>query len=168
MSSQGLSYIYLTEELQNRINQKNVGWTSVNNAWNLLDYELTLKSSAERFQNGTVNALGVAIFDSMLDLFLNFEMQNIENKILANTNFFIEKLSQIGIKTILENVTEKNRAGIITFKHEDAKRIYDELEKKKIYSAVREGMIRFSPHFYNTNEEIEKVVKELGKIIEGR
>ncbi len=168
MSSQGLSYIYLTEELQNRINQKNVGWTSVNNAWNLLDYELTLKSSAERFQNGTVNSLGVAIFDSMLDLFLNFEMQNVENKILANTNFFIEKLSQIGIKTILENVTERNRAGIITFMHEDAKRIYDELEKRKIYSAVREGMIRFSPHFYNTNEEIEKVVKELGKIIEGR
>ncbi|MHB8905142.1 MAG: aminotransferase class V-fold PLP-dependent enzyme [Melioribacteraceae bacterium] len=168
MSSQGLSYIYLTEELQNRIDQKNVGWTSVDNAWNLLDYDLTLKSSADRFQNGTVNALGVAIFDSMLDLFLNFEMQNIENKILANTNFFIEKLSQIGIKTILEKVTEKNRAGIITFKHEDAKRIYDELEKRKIYSAVREGMIRFSPHFYNTNEEIEKVVKELGKIIEGR
>ncbi len=168
MSSQGLSYIYLTEELQNRIDQKNVGWTSVDNAWNLLDYDLTLKSSADRFQNGTINALGVAIFDSMLDLFLDFGMQNVENKILVNTNFLIEKLSGIGIKTILENVAESNKAGIVTFRHEDSKRIYDELEKRKIYSAVREGMIRFSPHFYNTNEEIEKVVKELGKIIDGR
>ncbi|MCX6169014.1 MAG: aminotransferase class V-fold PLP-dependent enzyme [Ignavibacteriales bacterium] len=168
MSSQGLSYIFLTEELQNRIDQKNVGWTSVDNAWNLLDYDLALKSSADRFQNGTVNALGVAIFDAMLNLFLDFGMQNVENKILVNTNFFIEKLSQIGIKTILENVTENNRAGIVTFRHEDSKRIYDELEKRKIYSAVREGMIRFSPHFYNTKDEIENVVNELGKITGGR
>jgi cysteine desulfurase/selenocysteine lyase len=127
-----------------------------------------LKSTADRFQNGTINTLGVAIFDSMLDLFLDFGMQNVEHKILANTNFFIEKLSRIGIKSILGNVAENNRAGIVTFRHEDSKRIYDELEKRKIYAAVREGMIRFSPHFYNTNEEIEKVANELEYIVEGR
>lgn len=168
MSSQGLSYIFLTEELQNRLVQKNVGWTSVENSWNLLDYDLTLKPGADRFQNGTTNALGVAIFDSMLDLFLEFGMENVENRILENTNYFLEGLSHIDLPPILKDVDKKRLAGIVTFKHERAKEIYDALEKRRIYAAFREGMVRFAPHFYNTLEEIEQVVKQLENFIAGR
>jgi len=157
MSSQGLSYLFITEELQKRVEQKFVGWTSVKDAWNLLSYDLTPKETADRYQNGTMNALGVAIFDAVLDLFIEFGMQNVERRILDNTNYFIEKLEQIGIDPILKNVGEKNRAAIVTFKHEKAKMIFDELEKKRVDAAVREGMIRFSPHFYNTFSEIEFV-----------
>lgn len=173
MSSQGLAYLYITEELQSRIFQKSVGWTSVENAWNLLDYNLTLKSSAERFQNGTVNALGIALFDASLDLFNQFKIESYsaggitdcELRIRENTNYFIQRLEEIGIDTILKNVNAKNRAGIVTFRHKDSKEIFEKLEKKKIYCAVREGMIRFSPHFYNTLNEIDIVIDELKKII---
>lgn len=165
MAAQGLSYLYITEELQNRISQKNVGWASVENAWNLLQYDLTLKNSAERFQNGTVNALGVAIFDAVLELFEEFGIENYELRIKENTNYFIEQLCNIGIEPVLKNVKEENRAGIITFKHPEANEIYNKLEKKKIFCAVREGMIRFSPHFYNTTEEIENVIDELKEVL---
>jgi len=161
MSSQGLSYIYLTEELQSRITQKNVGWASVNDAWNLLDYNLSLKSTAERFQNGTINVLGVCLFDASLDLFLGFGMNNVENRILKNTEHFIYQLVEIGIEPILKNVDTKNRAGIVSFKHERSNEIFEFLQGKRIYGAVRQGMIRFSPHFYNTKEEIDLVIKEL-------
>lgn len=157
MSSQGLSYLFITEELQKRVEQKFVGWTSVKDAWNLLSYDLTPKETADCYQNGTMNALGVAIFDAVLDLFIEFGMENVERRVLENTNYFIEKLEEIGIEPILKNVNEKNRAAIVTFKHEKAKMIFDELEKKRVYAAVREGMIRFSPHFYNTFSEIDSV-----------
>jgi cysteine desulfurase / selenocysteine lyase len=164
MSAQGLSYIYLTEELQARISQKNVGWASVVNAWNLLDYDLTLKSTADRFQNGTINSLGVCIFDAILDLFLEFGMENIEKRIIKNTNYFIEALVRIGLKPVLTNVDDNKRAGIVSFRHEKAAQIFEYLESRQIYSAVRAGMIRFSPHFYNIKEEIDVVVDTLGKI----
>lgn len=166
MSSEGLSYIYLTEELQEKIDQKFVGWTSVQNAWNLLDYKLELKKSADKFQNGTLNSLGIAIFDAVLNLFFEFGIQNIENRIINNTNYFIEKLSDIGITPVLKNVSSDNLAGIVSFKNEKAKLIFDELKKQNIHCAVREGMIRFSPHFYNTKDEIEKVIYELKRLIE--
>ncbi len=161
MSSKGLSYIYLTEELQNKITQKNVGWASVNDAWNLLDYNLSLKSSAERFQNGTINVLGVCLFDASLDLFHGYGMNNVESRILENTEYFIYQLSEIGIEPILKNVEKRNRAGIVTFKHVRSNEIFEFLQSKRIYCAVRQGMIRFSPHFYNTKEEIDLVIKEL-------
>ncbi|KAF0150942.1 MAG: aminotransferase [Ignavibacteria bacterium] len=165
MSSQGLSYIYLTEELQRRLTQKNVGWTSVNDTWKLLDYNLSLKSSAESFQNGTINALGVCLFDASLNIFLEFGMNNVELRILENSGCFIDTLSEIGIEPILKNVVNKNRAGIVSFKHESSQEIFDYLKGKKIYCAVREGIVRFSPHFYNTKEEIEIVVRELKEFL---
>ncbi len=173
MATEGLSYLYITEELQYRIIQKHVGWASVENAWNLLQYDLTLKNSAERFQTGTVNALGVAMLDASLDIFDKFRFENFspggivdcEARIKENTNYFISKLLEIGIDPLLKSVDEKNKAGIVTFKHEKAKEIFACLESKKIYGAVREGMIRFSPHFYNTIEEIDRVIEELKNML---
>lgn len=161
MTSQGLSYIYITEELQNKITQQNVGWTSVNDAWNLLDYNLSLKTSAERFQNGTINVLGVCLLEATLSMFHDFGMKNVEKNILANTEYFIDQLVEIGIDPILKNVESKNRAGIVSFKSEKASELFELLQSKRIYCAVREGMIRFSPHFYNTKDEIDFVVSEL-------
>src|SRR3989339_235925 len=68
---------------------------------------------------------------------------------------------EIGIEPILKNVDTKNRAGIVSFKHERSNEIFEFLQGKRIYGAVRQGMIRFSPHFYNTKEEIDLVIKEL-------
>lgn len=164
MSSQGLSYFYVTEELQNKIEQKNVGWTSVEDPWNLLNYDLALRSNAEKFQTGTLNALGIAIFDSAMNMFKQLRIENCELRILENTKYFIQKLCEIGIVPILKNISDEHLAGIVTFKHEKSKEIFSELEKRKIYGAVREGMIRFSPHFYNTKVEIDRVVNELKSI----
>lgn len=164
MSSQGLSYFYVTEELQNKIDQKNVGWTSVEDPWNLLDYNLTLRSKAERFQTGTLNAFGIAIFDAALNMFKQSKIENFELKVLENTDYFIKRLSEIGIEPLLKNISNEHLAGIVTLKHEKSKEIFSELERRKIYCAVREGMIRFSPHFYNTKDEIDRVVNELKDI----
>jgi len=165
MSSQGLSYIYISEELQSRIEQKFVGWASVKNAWNLLDFELTFRDSADRFQNGTVNALGIAIFDASLSMFSQFGIENIESRVLENSNYFIKKLADLGLEPVLNNVGLKNIAGIISFKHNKSQEIFELLEKRKIYAAVREGMVRLSPHFYNTIEEIQNSVDQLEIIL---
>jgi cysteine desulfurase / selenocysteine lyase len=165
MSSQGVSYIYLTEELQSRIDQKFVGWTSVKDAWNLLDYNLTLRDTADAFQNGTMNVLGISIFEAVLNMFIDFAMQNVEQKILENSDYFINCLTEMGIQPILKNVAEKNRAGIVSFKHDDAQKIFEQLQEKRIYAAVREGMLRISPHFYNTKDEIDRFIEELKKLL---
>jgi selenocysteine lyase/cysteine desulfurase len=86
-------------------------------------------------------------------------------RILENTNYFINKLVELGLNPILKNVPEKNRAGIVTFKHDRAKQLFVALEKKNIFAALREGLIRFSPHFYNTKEEIDLVAEEIKKLI---
>ena len=164
MSTEGASYIYLTEELQSRINQKFVGWTSVKDAWNFLDYNLTLRNTADKFQNGGVNTLGISILDTVLNLFIDFDMHKVEQRIVENTGHFVKRLTDIGIEPLLKGIPENNMGGIVTFKHDKANHIFEELEKRRIYCAMRMGMIRLSPHFYNNKDEIDKVVKILNEV----
>jgi len=60
---------------------------------------------------------------------------------------------------------EKHLSGIVSFsqrdgfpKSENAQKIFDILSQKKIVCSLREGYIRFAPHFYNTKQEIDLVV----------
>jgi selenocysteine lyase/cysteine desulfurase len=44
------------------------------------------------------------------------------------------------------------------------KQVVAELGKQNIITVVREGRIRVSPHFYNTAQQIDRLLAELGKL----
>ena len=165
MSIMGTSYMYVSEKMQERLRQSEVGWLSVNDAWNLTNYDLSLKPDASRYQTGTMNALGVIAFDKSLELFESVGVHAIEKEILSNTNYFIERLKSIGIKPLLDDVPEINKAGIVTFPINEPELVLAELKTKNIIGEVREGLIRMSPHFYNTKDEIDLAVDALKEII---
>lgn len=164
LGMQGLAFIYVNEEFQKKMIPSNVGWLSVQNAWNLLDYKMDLKTSANVFQGGTLNAFGIYAFNTSLNLFKEVGFQNIQLKVISNTKYFIKKLKSINITPVLANCDEENLAGIVTIKTENPEIIFKELEQKKIICSVREDLIRFSPHFYNTEKDIDIVVDVLQKI----
>ena len=164
MGLQGLAFIYITEELQRKIHPANLGWLSVNNAWNLLDYKLDLKTSANVFQGGTLNSFGIYALNSSLRLFQEFGFNNVAENVSSNSIYFIDSLIKQGYQPILGNCDKQNIAGIVTYMPENPDQVFENLSKKNIICSLREGQIRFSPHFYNTKEEIDTVVDELKKI----
>ncbi len=165
LGMQGLAFIYVSENLQHMLLPKYVGWNSVEDDWNFLDYNLKLKKTAQVFQSGTINTLGVFGLLPSLEMFADFGYKNIESRILNNSTHFIKRLLEIGIHPILENCTVQNLSGIVSFKHEKAMTILEELKNKEIYCSVREGMIRLSPHFYNTLEEVDFVSDEIENVL---
>lgn len=164
MGLQGLSYFYISPNLLNKIKQKFVGWNSVKDAWNFNDYNLILLEDAKKFENGTLAKIGIVALNASLNIFNEIGSKNIETSILDNSEYFINLLIESGFEVILKNVERKNLSGIITLSHKNSNEIIKELLNKKIICSVRQGMLRLSPHFYNTKEEIELVVKELQQI----
>lgn len=164
LGMQGLAFIYIDENLQRKISPANIGWLSVKDAWNLLDYKMDLKTSANVFQGGTLNSFGIYAFNTSLKLFNDFGFKNVENQVLSNTKYFLEKLRGLELNPLLSDCDVDNLAGIITFKPDNPEKVFEELTKRKIICSLREGVIRFSPHFYNTHQEIDTVVNELQKI----
>ncbi len=160
---QGLAFIYLNEKLQRKIIPANIGWLSVNNAWNLLDYQIDLKTTADVFQGGTINVLGVYALNASLKLFNDFNFNEVEKRVLENSKYFLTKLASIGINGLLLNCKENELGGIVTIKIKDPDLVVKKLEQNKIICSQRVGMIRFSPHFYNIFDEIDRVVDVLQK-----
>jgi selenocysteine lyase/cysteine desulfurase len=155
---QGMAFIYITEELQNKLKTASVGWLSVENAWELIDYDFTLKKTANRYQPGTLNTFGIYAIDASLKTFDEFGFNDIEEQVLSNSKYFIEQLTDTTFTPILQYFNKKNLSGTISFKREDAADIFNHLQAKNIETAVREDIVRLSPHFYNTKDEIDKVV----------
>lgn len=159
--AQGLGFIYLTEELQKQIKPAYLGWLSVENAWDLLNYKMDLKSSANVFQGGTLNTFGIYAFNTSLKLLNEFGFHNIERRIISNTLYLRDKLNGIGISTILDGFEQNFLAGIISFRADDTESLFRFLDDKKIVCSLREGYIRLSPHFYNTFDDIDKVISAI-------
>jgi len=163
LGMQGLAFIYVDEELQKKMIPANVGWLSVENAWNLLDYKMDLKTSANVFQGGTLNSFGIYAFNTSLKLFKDFDFDKIQSEVLSNSKYFISRLKSVGQNCVLESLSDEGLAGIVTIKPKDPEKLFEKLEGKKIFCSLREGLIRFAPHFYNTHHDIDKVVEELQK-----
>lgn len=161
---QGLAFIYINEGLQKKMIPGNIGWLSVENAWNLLDYKLELKKSADVFESGTLNTFGIYVFNTSLNLFKNYGFEKVESEVLLNSKYFISKLNQVGINCLLSNCSNLELSGIVTIKVDNAEKVFNHLAEKRIICSLREGLMRFAPHFYNTSQEIDRVVDELQKI----
>ena len=155
---QGLSFIYITEKLQNELDMKYAGWLSVEDAWNILHYDLTPLKTAERYQHGTISHIGVFAFRGALDFFQKFGWDEIENQIIENASYLSASLEGIGILPLLNGCRKEHLSGIVTFRHNEAQRVYEHFAKNNVNCSVREGMVRLSPHFYNSKEEIDKAV----------
>lgn len=164
MGLMGLAFVYISDRLQETLQPKYVGWMSVENTWELLNYDFVLKKTADAFQNGSFSVIGVVGLSGALSLFEQAGYKEIENTILSNAGYFTERLSELGFTLPAAAYPEKHRSGIVSFKTDKAKLIFNELKNKDIVCSLREGMIRFSPHFYNTREEIDRTIEVIKKI----
>jgi selenocysteine lyase/cysteine desulfurase len=162
---QGLAFIYLSQKLQESMRPSQPGWLSVEDAWNLLDYKLDIKETADAFQPGTMNYPAIHVMDASLKLFKEFGLDKIENRIIDNSVYFISRLKEIGITPYLADVDRKYLSGIVSFVHPSADKIFHELLHNNIISSLRDNVIRFAHHFYNTKEDIDKAITVLKEIL---
>jgi selenocysteine lyase/cysteine desulfurase len=175
---QGLAFIYVRKELQETMKSAPIGWLAVKDAWNFLNFDLNTKETAERFQPGTLNNLGIYAFNSSMNFFKEFGFDEIEKQVLSNSRYFMNELAKIGFESPLFSLPDQYLSGIVSFsqrdvkgtpyggfsKSEKAEKIFDHLSRKKIICSLREGYIRFAPHFYNTEQEINRVIEEMKKL----
>jgi cysteine desulfurase/selenocysteine lyase len=158
MGPQGIGFLYLTEELQTRIHQKYLGWLAVETPWNFFDYDQPLAESARRFEGGTINIPGMWGYFAALTMLLEFGIEVIEPHILALTQILVDEFQNIGGVKIVSPTVLQERAGIVTIQPPDGvdpAAAFESLAKRRITVSLREGKLRYSPHFYNSVEEMK-------------
>ena len=164
MAPQGIAFAYVSEEMQERIKQAYLGWTSIKDFFGeFTRYRLDLDDAARRYENGTLNFIGIASLHESLSTLLEVGVDSIEEHVLDLSDRLILELKSLGLHAYVEG-PRKDRAGIISIRVPDAEAYSVKLAQAKIQVAVRQGVIRVSPHFYNTEDEILTLVENLKQI----
>lgn len=164
MGPQGTGFLYLTEALQSRIEQQYLGWLAPEDPWDFFNFDQPLASSARRYEGGTLNFVGITGLHASLSTLLEFGVNDIEAHILALTERLIRELQSIDGILLVSPFTVAERAGIVTIKLPEwtnASETFQALNSGGIKSSLREGKLRFSPHFYNTPDEVATTVDAL-------
>ena len=93
-------------------------------------------------------------------------IRQIERRLLNLTDYLIEKLRNLDLVILSPIEERKYKSQIIVFKPKrNPVNLVAELERKhKIVLSARGKGIRVSPHFYNNEDDIDKLISVLRKL----
>jgi selenocysteine lyase/cysteine desulfurase len=161
----GAAYFYVKKELIEKFEPPFVGWASVKQSifdtiefWDI--WKLDFPETAARFEVGSPSVLSLMGAREALRMLLDVGIESIERRILDLTDYLMESITKLGLE--LQTPQERAyRSGIVNFRVKNPKEVAEKLDKKGIVVSARANGIRVSPHFYNTEDEIDKLIEEV-------
>jgi cysteine desulfurase/selenocysteine lyase len=154
MGPAGCGFMYVSEKIEEKLTPAFVGWLSVKNSWDFLDFKLELKENAEKYEIGTANFIGIYGARASSDLILSVSPEKIYPHLVQLGNRLIYGLQKIRYQPI-SNLKSDCRSGIITFSGPQTEDLFEHLKKTKIHVSLRNGALRIAPHFYNNDDDID-------------
>ncbi|HEX3456848.1 MAG TPA: aminotransferase class V-fold PLP-dependent enzyme [Candidatus Baltobacteraceae bacterium] len=158
----GVGFLYVRPQLLERLQLAMPGWRSVQNMWDFHNYEQPLSTQALKFEGGTPNLIGTISMVSAIDLFERSGPREIAEHVLALTDRLCAGLERLGAE-ISSLRGASTSSGIVTFRlpPHDSIALGEALQKEGIVTTYRSTGVRVSPHGYNTEEEIDRLLERL-------
>ncbi len=157
MAPVGMGFLYASSEAL-RLEPDLHGWYSHEIDWDgFLRRDTALHPDARRFETGSPAMSNLYAFTSAVRKLNEIGAEFIWKRVCGLTSQLISSLRSLPVE-IITPVEEDRGSGIVTFKCAGAKELFQKLEKNKIIVSYREGAIRVSPHFWNTRDELGRLL----------
>jgi cysteine desulfurase/selenocysteine lyase len=159
-----IGIVYVKEENFEMLRPTLLGAWNVHSPDYITQEKIKFHPTARRYEPGVLNASGIVGLKAVLELITEFGIENISSQLLNLKSYLINKLESLG-SSINGPRSGQNASSITTFKPlaENAMAMFDKLNKSGIICSCRkdrsgEQFLRFSPHFYNTETEIDRAM----------
>ncbi len=162
LSVEGCGIFFCSKRVQDLVTPRIVGWRSVQNNRDFDTYHTDLQPSAGRFEEGTPNTPGIFAIGAAIDLLLELDVSAIGERVLSLTDRLVDGLRTRGAE--IKSPREPGEAsGIVSFAipGEPPAKTVRKLHAEKIFVIERRGGVRASPHFYNSEDEIDRLLTTL-------
>jgi selenocysteine lyase/cysteine desulfurase len=166
LGPEGAGLMATTQELRARLNPVISGWRNVTLApRDFFLQRLEYRTDGRRFEAGAANDIGVAGLAAGLDLISTVERETIQTRVESLARLLTRILLAHGWD-VFSPGSGHPIAGIVAARHpavlpNEARR---RLRERKVIVSVRQGYVRFSPHFYTTRGELEALDRILEKV----
>jgi cysteine desulfurase/selenocysteine lyase len=160
----GIGFCYFAPELLERVRPRIVGVMSVAANDHYFDPDLTFAPGARRFEESVVSLLDTAAFGAALELLLEVGPDAIQERVLDLTARLAAGLAERDYDLI--EPWPRSRAessGIVSFRKPGAthQEVLRDLTAAHVITRTHRDFVRLSPHFYNTEEEVDRVLDVL-------
>jgi selenocysteine lyase/cysteine desulfurase len=164
----GAGLLYVRREIQDRVNPPIYGWHNVRCPNFVAQEQIVFRPGATKYEAGTHNLLGLVGLIAAMELVVEIGVENIAAELLRKRAWLVPALQAKGFTVLNADAKIENAGGIISF-HQDGKdlaAIHKKLKDAGVvasWRADRKGQnhIRLSPHFYNTDAELQRTLELL-------
>ena len=160
--------LYVRKELALRMTPPVFGWHNVRCPNFVAQEQIVLREDARRFEAGSHNLMSIVGLRAAMELALEIGPENIGRELLRKRAWLVPALQAKGFTVLNAEVKAENASGIVTFFKPGADMIasHTKLTENKIVTSLRvdrqgQRYIRFSPHYYNTDAELQRAVELL-------
>jgi len=162
----GAAFMYVAPHLQEKLEPGLVGFRSHKNMWDLDASRIDYPQGAQKFEFSTM-AFGCAVGLARAIDFLN--EVGVENIFQYNRQLADKMITGLRSRdaVITSPLDDKDRSSIVTayLKNVDSKELIKKLKAAQVFVSSRASAIRFSPHLYNTTDDIDSVLAEIDNSI---
>ena len=168
LGPEGLALFYCRNKQLQELKLHQYGWHMVEDVGNYDRTDWQTVHSARRFECGSPNMLGAHALEASLGLLEKTDIKNINALISQHIDYLIDKIQALPNTTILSPLNPERRAGILTFRIEQQNNaaVQKYLMDNNVICAYRGGGIRFSPHYYNQQKQLDHALDVLKRGLE--
>jgi cysteine desulfurase / selenocysteine lyase len=168
LSPEGVGYLFLSDRARERIKPTLVGWVSVPNPEDYLNFEQGWNRGALAWETGTGPAALIHGFKASLDLLNECGVARIERHLEELTDYLCERVREKPYEIVSSRVPAE-KSQIVCIRHAggasvgrlSALALYARLKQENIITAPRGDRLRIAPHLYNTVEDIDRLLAAL-------
>jgi kynureninase len=165
---QGLAFLYCRRDLVERLDPLVVGWFGTVEPFSFDRSGLRLRDDARRFETGTHALPQAWTASGGLEIILEVGVDAIRRRSQELTGFVVSKAQEAGLE-LLSPLEGERRGGLIRVRVpggvDGAKEVLRSLFERDVVLDQRGDALRISPHFFNTEDDIEHCFEELMKLL---
>jgi len=159
----GIGCAYVGPRMLERLHPVVIGTDSVIRDEEYFDYDLTLKPDARRYEETAPNYPGILGMGAAVNLLLRAGMPAVEQEVLRLADRLRDELPQRGYELLLKPSRPAERSGIVSFRHPRMvpAELHARLREAGIIISLRADFLRASPHYYNSDADIDRLLEAL-------
>jgi kynureninase len=163
----GAAWLYVRPDIAETLEPTLVGWQAHKRPFEF-EPELDYADGAARFLTGTPNVPALHAATAGYEIIEEAGIDHIRANSLRQTEFFIGLLEEAGFEVVSPREPER-RGGSVVVRVPDFQAVYAELDARDIQCDFRpDAGLRFGPHFFTTDAEIELTVAAMKEIVSRR
>jgi len=156
----GAAWLYVRPDLVEKLEPTLVGWQAHKRPF-AFEPELEYADGVARFLTGTPNVPALYAATAGYDVVEEVGIERIRANSMRQTALFVELLDEAAFDVVSPREPER-RGGSVVVRTPDFAAVHAELEARDILCDFRPDVgLRFGPHFFNTDEEIELAVSAM-------